>query len=1219
LSLGALPLYVSHRPHPFDLRAVRVELPYGLTIAEILEVACADPALRRTMSVRIAGHDIPAAVWHRVRPKPGVLIEAVPLPLGGDTLRTILIIAVVAAAMAAGAWIAGPALLGATGATFTFASAGIGGALTLGGMLALNALIPPAKPQIDQPTTTSPTYGIEGAQNSARINAPVPVVMGVHKVVPSLAAPWTTLLDDDDEYLYGLLCWSVGPASVSSIKIGDTPVENFQGVQLEHYLGDTTTSPTFTLYPSQVTITAVSALLLSGRRQVRQTDTDTDYAILEFQFREGAIKLSDSTGDELGVTITLRYRYRLVGAGTWSAETETNVAGKQASPKRTARRIAFPSRGQYEIEVWRVTGDTSSSSINDKLWWENIKSVNYDPPVRKCQGLVLTAIKIKASNQLSGVIRDLNGIVTSYRPAWNGSAWIYVPTSQPAALFRGLLQGNSLKRPVPDDEIDLAQLQYWATVTEPAQQYCNFVIDRDLSVWEALSIIAATGRATPTRINGKWSVVIDEPKGVPAQMFTARNCRNFMARRIFADEPHALRVQFVDAGAGYTTQTRDVYYDGYDASTATEFEEAEFPGVTNADQLWRMARWRMAEGRLRAEAYTFETDFEHLIATRGDLIMVQHSAPLWGRSAGRIRRVLLNAGGLMEALELDEAVVFDGAGDFVIRIRLSNNAQIVLDITEPVGETRIVFVEPPVANSFVIAPGDLYVIGLQDEEAVKLLIRGIEPIGDLAARITCVPYHPAVYTAHLGTVPDWDPNITAVPGQEAPIIRGVTSGDAAGVRNADGSLTMRALVLLWDDGTRPLATLSGVDVAWKRLDDEGPFNIIQAPPEATTVAIVGVPVDTTLRINARYRFSTGRLGRWGSEVQPYIAPPTIPPADVKGLIIDGLYLRWIHASGGDHKGFLIKWSPVGGQPWEECEDVTDQAVTATEFPTAAIPDGARQILIKAVTIHGVQSVSPARATAEAGFAFSRIDVGNDSLRTRGFPGTVVNAVKIGGELRGLDNSLFLDGGGRWLVPEGADWLEPSWAEVTYICNVYTPTTLLRTDRIYLDYDIQGDFKLAYRWGTADLAFAAFVDPVPDGLLTGNFNDPVGSSVDEEVLLVWRAWRQGIPALPNQPLQLRCIIAGGGTVQPLIRELRLRFDAEEIQETFSNLPIGPASTFVPKQRTYRKVAYVLGSITAPSTATTFVVDGKAPNAIRVRLTNAAGADVAGFADVRIGGG
>lgn len=1210
----------AYREHPFDFKRVVVPLPDGLTIQECVERLELTPSLQQCLVVRLQGHVIIRGTWHRVRPRSGTFLEAVPLPAGGETMRTVLMIAIVAAAMAAGGWIAmGPLGLAAGGMGFAFASSAIGGALTMGGMLALNALIPPPQEQMKERSDSSPTYGIEGASNSARLNAPIPMVLGVHRIVPDLAAPWVTLLDGDDEYLYGLLSWGFGPATVTEIRIGDTPIENFRGVQMEHYAGDAPGNPSFTLYPNSVTTTSVGTLLKSGVREIRNADDETERVTLEFQFRSGAIKYSSRTGDELGVTVNLRIRYRAVGTEPWSAEISTDVFGKQASPKRTTRAIQFPSRGQWEIEVRRTTGDSSDSNVADEVHWENIKSINNDAPIADMHGVVLTALKIQASEQLNGIIRDLSGVVTSYGPQWNGAAWTYGPINNPASLFRRFLQGKNMRSPVPDSRIDLPQLQYWAQQSAARLQTCNFVVDREMSVWEVLTIIAGTADATPTRMGGKWGVIIDEAKPFPVALLNERNVNGFKGRRIFVEEPHALRAKFPDETDDYRQQTRLIYNDGYDVNNATEFEDTEFPGVTNPDQIWRMGRRRLAEGRLRAQTFTWEMDFEHLVITRGDLVAVQHGAALWGRSGGRILRVLLDGGNLI-GFDLDEAVVFDAAGDFVMRIRRSDNTQAIFDITEPVGETERVFLAQPVPYAGVnIFAGDLYVIGVRDREVRQLIVRSIEPTSDLKARITAIPYAPGVFTAHLGPIPEWNPLTTPRPGRIAPIIRAVVSGDAASVRNPDGSLTIRVIAMLFDDGTRQLSRLRGIEVAWKRLDDTSPFTIIPAPPDAVEVAILGAPIGVTLRITARYVLLSGGYGPWGFEVHHQVVGPRIPPLDVTGLILEGLSVRWNYNPGPDHGGFRVRFGISTGTAWEEAEDVTDALVTERSIQTAELPIGTRLVLVKAVTRNGVESAQAATLQVEITEAQQRIPLGIYDFRGAGWPGSLTGGERVGGEIRALDTSLWLDNAGApWLTPEGDSWIAGTWSDLVYIANVRTPVDLVASDRMYLRSEIDGAALVAYRWGTADLTYHPFDAPIADDLLAGDMSLPIGTTAVAEQLRVWRAWRQGISAIPGQPLQIRVTIPSGGPLPPAIRQLAISFDGEEIREIFSSLAVPAAGIALPVVKRYRVLGYIIGSIHAGGSAIAVAIDSRSTTAPRIHLEDAAKRPVDGTADVTVGG-
>lgn len=139
---------VSARPHAFKIDRVDLEVPTGATLAEIVADAIASEAARPWATVSIGGHVVPRENWHRVRPKPGVLIEVragLGFGEGKSPLRTVLTIAVIAAA----AYVSGGALAGLLGPG-TFAagsfSAGVAaaGVAVVGGMIVSGSLPEPA-------------------------------------------------------------------------------------------------------------------------------------------------------------------------------------------------------------------------------------------------------------------------------------------------------------------------------------------------------------------------------------------------------------------------------------------------------------------------------------------------------------------------------------------------------------------------------------------------------------------------------------------------------------------------------------------------------------------------------------------------------------------------------------------------------------------------------------------------------------------------------------------------------------------------------------------------------------------------------------------------------------------------------------------------------------------------------------------------------------------
>src|SRR5581483_7678087 len=101
--------------------------------------------------------------------------------------------------------------------------------------------------------------------------------------------------------------------------------------------------------------------------------------------------------------------------------------------------------------------------------------------------------------------------------------WITRETQNPASHFRYALQYEAGSRGLPDARVDLATLQYWHEQNTARGFSYNAVIDFTTTLGAQLDEIAAAGRASRAIMDGKWSVVIDEPKDTPVQLFTPRN------------------------------------------------------------------------------------------------------------------------------------------------------------------------------------------------------------------------------------------------------------------------------------------------------------------------------------------------------------------------------------------------------------------------------------------------------------------------------------------------------------------------------------------------------------------------------------------------------------------------------------------------------------------------------------------------------------------------
>lgn len=198
----------------------------------------------RVLRVEHNGREVPLALWQRLIPRNGDMVVISARGLGGGggnkVLRTVALIAVVVVSIVAP--YAAPAAWGAVGATggLTVTGALISAGVMIGGSMLVNALLPmptptAAKLGTGQKYESSPTYSIQGGRNRVRSWEPMSLVFGRHKVVPDLGAtPWTNQVGDD-QYLNQIFHFGLQgiDVSLSDFKIGNTPIDSYDGVQIE--------------------------------------------------------------------------------------------------------------------------------------------------------------------------------------------------------------------------------------------------------------------------------------------------------------------------------------------------------------------------------------------------------------------------------------------------------------------------------------------------------------------------------------------------------------------------------------------------------------------------------------------------------------------------------------------------------------------------------------------------------------------------------------------------------------------------------------------------------------------------------------------------------------------------------------------------------------------------------------------------------------------------
>ena len=999
--------------HPFKSARKRLEFDEGTTVKDMVLFAQPDSTKLRHAIVFINGKVIPKKIWATHRPLAGEIVEvrACPIPHGGgggggkDILRVVLTIAVVALALAtSGAALAlmgfSEATIAAGGAWVTFAGAMYVGAASTIGMLAINSLCPVSTSAStaslsSTDSTDSNTLYIEGASNSIDPFGVVPVTLGKYRQTPRQGSKPYTEMIGDNQYIRMLFVWGVGPLEIdeASIKIGDTLLSEFSDYQIEHregYAGDAA----LTLFPEAISEEDFTVALTAVNDWITRTTTiNADEISLDVSFSGGLVEY-DANGNKGPRSVNVEIQYRKTGSGdAWSNIDTAGVkfqatcdpswlnktgallnsitfTGKKTSALRYGIRWGVSERAQYDVRVRRITADTDSTLIADRTYWTALRSIKIESPIDSPVPLAVTALVIKATDQLNGVIDDFSGIVTRVCPDWDVATqtWITRATQNPASMFRFVLQGNGMAEPLDDDRIDIEALQDWHEFCEVKGFKFNQVRDYSASVWSTLRDICATGRAAPTMVDGLWSVVIDREQTAPVSIITPRNSFDFSAEKFFLNPPHGWRIQFPNEDENYATDEYRVYRDGYNDDNATKFETLDLLGVTDPDQIYKLGRWRIAQALNQPERWTFKQDMEFLTYRRGDWIKIAHDVMIVGLAQGRVKSVVTAEDSVVVSIELDEEVMMEAGKTYGVVIRTLTDPSLSVQVVTSEGTTKILVFSEEIAGigspaEPAINIGDIVCFGEFGEETEDATVISITPDNNLQATIIAVPYRPAIYACDTEEIPEFVTKITASDTIPTPNITSMVSDESAIVISLTGTLKERIGINFDPLNTNIFGNGSELDVQIRQDGTEESFYPAVIEEQGNGYVFIG-DVRTNEVVDIRLRFKVnGRLlpGPWTTVSGYTVIGKSYPPADVKGFNVsqngDEIVLSWSANIDIDLLGYEIRMGDTWGAATviEKCWQGVEKRLPIFLF-------GNQEYLIKAIDSSGNSSLNAASAT-----------------------------------------------------------------------------------------------------------------------------------------------------------------------------------------------------------------------------------------------------------------
>ncbi len=968
-------------PHALTLegqRNVPADLRPGESLGDFLERHV--PGIRSgAWSVMISGAMVPQRMWGKTYPKHGQLI-ACRSTVGKSALQLVAIAVLSYFTMGMGGF-AGGAFMGMTGAV-GFAAAM--GAFVAGSML-INKVLGPKVAKPGDTAAARQVYSLSSQRNSPRLYEPIGVLWGVMRVTPDLASKAYGWYSGDEQYMSTILLGGINVHSVADLAIGDTPIGDFNDVEVFYNGFSGMPSQDVPLY-SNVDTVAGGELEDSGAWVTRTSSVDTISLGLDWEyqlFRQGDSGLKNAV-------LTLDAEYRAVGAADWIPMlTGAQYHNATADVRRVSYGLAVP-RGQYEVRMRRREGPNDSKTTRT-VQWSALRSVQPDAVDYSRFGRI--GIKIKATGQISGSLDTLRA--TYYArplPVWNGSEWITATTreeglSNPGAIILQALRGvrDDQGRLMfgfgyTDEMIDIEGLKaFMLYCTAQGYTYDRWVTE-NISCGAFCEEVALAGMGQYSHVDGCRPTVVFVASAQPISGVV--NMANMMKASFSVDyalsnTADGIEYQFVDRANNFETQTLRVAAPG--VTTVLNPARVTGVGVTTEAHAAILARYHLAQSLYQYKTIGYQADIEHLDYRRLSVLSISHDLTQWGYG-GRLVAADLLADGLVQ-LTLDEPVPAMAQAWVGLRVPGERDYRVFAVVPLEQASDQIVLagawpedVEFPGCTLDNPAHDTLWCYDFKATPGYRVRVVSMEPERDLSgAKVTCVPEGPEFW--------DYVLNGTYVPAGNGSSIPQLGRPSVSNLRiteqvNMQGDTEWYELHALWDvEGDYDHAQVwAGRDGSELRLVDGN------ATGARSTFRIQGAG---EWLVEVRPFNAGGQVGRGAQAL--YITqladlPPRNPGTFVVQLVA-GSMRRFAWAYGGDKPaalaGVQIRYLP-GDVPlsvadWDTMQPVGEaDDVYSAQFETTRPGAGLWTFGLRAINTAGLLANGIARVVIQLTEVFDQL-------------------------------------------------------------------------------------------------------------------------------------------------------------------------------------------------------------------------------------------------------
>lgn len=633
---------------------------------------------------------------------------------------------------------------------------------------------------------------LRGSRNTARQNNHIPILLGHHRIYPDIASLTYTEYSSDDQYLHELFCFGYNSVQLDTgtLRIGETPFGQY--LEASYSVGTDKAAV-------RVVESAINIKLAGGTPVTRTTASHTTSVSVGMAAPSGFYHFQKD-GDKENEQASFTIEWKPKSGDTWTTAHTVNLDMNRNKWRKSYRFTPTGDpEGRYDVRVTRTTPLKDSARDVDYLYYDVLRCYVYEDatkkdPVWKPDRFRLLSVRIKATDQLNGIIDEINceGTLKTYTYKGEGTgpdAWEQKETTNPAsAILYLLLDPYANPRPISKDKIVWSEFEAFYAFCKEKGYECNAWVSTDHTIADIIGYIATTNQASVRSSGGKIGIVIDTAHPSPTQLFTPRNAWDFREEDNLDGTTDTLKVKFVDASCGYVEVERYVSVD--DDGTVTldkadtsqdNITEMVLFGVTSATQAARIGKVRLLEMRNRYRTFTWSCDLEGLLCMPGDMVLLEHDTFLLGSGEGRVTHVIRDEEGRVTSIHLDSRIDLPAGNSYGITIRNAQAITRAVPVEAAGKRTSVMRIAQPAV--FPVEDGDLVAVGVAGKEAREVLVSSIERNDDMSCKITAVDYAQECYED--GPIKAFDPGITRPP-TGGPVGTGVSTAAAIGMPGAPG-------------------------------------------------------------------------------------------------------------------------------------------------------------------------------------------------------------------------------------------------------------------------------------------------------------------------------------------------------------------------------------------------------------------------------------------------